>query len=200
MGTVAACSRASHPVDVERKADVLGPMLAAVDIGIVVAQPGHVAHRARDGDAARLRQHLDAFGQVDAIAEDVVTRLVDDDLAEMDADAEHQPLVLVDRLVEPRHALLDLDRRLDGGGRRAELGEHGIARAVDQRTAAIFDGRLPDLVARRPKMLERQLFLALHQPDEAGQVGMQDGRQSPFGTWHGFRRRKSETLFVQRAD
>ena len=136
------------PVDVQGAADVLGPMLAAVDIGIVVAQPGDVAHRARDGDPARFGQHLDAFGQVDAVAEDIVTRRVDDDLAEMNADAEQEALLLGETLVEPRHALLDVDGHLDGGDRRAELGEHGIARAVNQRAAGPFNGGLPDLAAR----------------------------------------------------
>ena len=46
MGHGGGVFAGAHPVDVERKADVLGPMLAAVDIGVVAAQPGHVAHRA----------------------------------------------------------------------------------------------------------------------------------------------------------
>ena len=127
---------------------MLGPMLAAVDVGIVVPQPGDVAYRARDGDPARFGQHLDAFGQIDAVAEDIVTCLVDDDLAEMNADAEQEALLLGETLVELRHALLDVDRHLDGGSRRAELGEHGVARTVNQRAAGTFNGRLPDLVAR----------------------------------------------------
>ena len=66
----------------------------------------------------------------------------------MDADAEQQALLLGESLVEPRHALLDVDGHLDGGGRRAELGEHGVARAVDQGAAGTFNGGLPDLAAR----------------------------------------------------
>ena len=170
----------------QRAADVLGPMLAAVDIGIVVPQLGDVAYRARDGDPARFGQHLDAFGQVHAVAEDIVIGLVEDDLAEMDADAEQQALLLGETLVEPRHALLDVDGHLDGGGCRAELGQHGVARAVNQRAAGAFNGRLPDLVARRPEVLESQVFLGLHQAHKAGKIGMQDRRQSPFGMWHGY--------------
>ena len=52
---------------------MLGLMLPAVEVGIVIGQFGDVADRARDGDAARFGQHLDAFGQIDAVAEDVVT-------------------------------------------------------------------------------------------------------------------------------
>ena len=37
---------------------------------------------------------LDARGEIDAVAEDVLVLLVDDDLAEMDADAEQHALAL----------------------------------------------------------------------------------------------------------
>ena len=69
---------------------------------------------------------------------------VDDDLAEMHADAEHQPPLLGQHLVLARHAFLDIDRRRDRGLGRAEFGEQGIARAVDQRAAGDLDGRPPD--------------------------------------------------------
>ena len=76
-------------------ADILGAVLAAIDEGVLDLQLGDVAHRARHGDAARLGQALDAFGEIHAVAEDVVVLLVDDDLAQMHADAEHQSLLLV---------------------------------------------------------------------------------------------------------
>jgi hypothetical protein len=75
-------------------------MLAAVDEGIVELQLGDVAHRARDGDAAGLSHRLDTRGDIDAVAEDALGLLVDDDLAQMHADAEHQPLVFVEHGVE----------------------------------------------------------------------------------------------------
>ncbi|MPZ41773.1 MAG: hypothetical protein GEU95_27795 [Rhizobiales bacterium] len=59
-----------------------------------VAQRGHVADRARDDDATRFGQHLDAFGQIEAVAEDVMTCRIYDDLAEMNADADQEALLL----------------------------------------------------------------------------------------------------------
>ena len=132
-----------HMEDVQRPADMLGPVLAAIDEGVLDLQLGDVAHRARHGDTARFGHGLDAFGEVHAVAEQVVVLLVDDDLAQMDADAEHQLLVLVERIVELRHALLDVDRRRDRGQGRIELDQHGIAVAVDHRAAGAFDGRPP---------------------------------------------------------
>ena len=45
-----------------------------------------VAHHAADADTTRLRQGFEASGHVDAVAEDVVA--IDDDVAEIDANAE----------------------------------------------------------------------------------------------------------------
>jgi hypothetical protein len=60
-----------------------------------VAQRGHVADRAQDDDdATRFGQHLDAFGQIEAVAEDVMTCRIYDDLAEMNADADQEALLL----------------------------------------------------------------------------------------------------------
>ena len=74
-------------------AHILELVLAAVDEGVVDAQLDEVAHRARHGDAAGLGQRLDAGGEIDAVAEDVLVLVVDDDLAEMDADAEQHALL-----------------------------------------------------------------------------------------------------------
>ena len=62
--------------------------------GMGVAQRGHVADRAQDDDATRFGQHLDAFGQIEAVAEDVMTCRIYDDLAEMNADADQEALLL----------------------------------------------------------------------------------------------------------
>jgi hypothetical protein len=62
-------------------------------LGMGVAQRGHVADRARDDDATRFGQHLDAFG-IEAVAEDVMTCRIYDDLAEMNADADQEALLL----------------------------------------------------------------------------------------------------------
>ena len=131
--------------DLDGAAHVLDLVLAAVDEGVFDAQLDEIAHGARHGDAAGLGQRLDAGGEIDAVAEDVLVLLVDDDFAEMDADAEQHALLDGQRLVEARHALLDVDGGADRGHRRAELGQHGVARRADQPAAAGVDGRPPDL-------------------------------------------------------
>ena len=100
--------------------------------------------------------------------------LVHDDLAEMHADAQHQPPLLVQHLVLVRHAFLDVDRRRDRSPGRTEFGQQGIARAVDQRAAGDLDGRPPDLGLRRLEMPDGEVLVALHQADEACDVGVKD--------------------------
>ena len=139
------------------------------------AQLDQVAHRARHGNASRLGECLDAGGKVDPVAEDVLVLLVDDDLAEMNADAKHHALRGVQGLVELRHAFLDVEGRADGRHRRAELGQHGIARRADETAAGGVDGRAPDLDLRRLQVPEGARLGALHHAGEAREVGMDDG-------------------------
>lgn len=165
---------------------MLGPVLAAIDVRIVVPQLqlGQVAYRAGDGDPARFSQHLNSFGQIYTVAEDIVTGLVDDDFADMDADAKQQSLLLGEAFVKACHALLYGDGCLDGGNRRLELGKDGIARTVNQHAAGALDGRPPNSRAGRPKVLERKVFLPLDELDETRNVSMQDRRQPSFGLRH----------------
>ncbi len=77
-----------------------------------------VADRARDADAARLGQLLQARGDVDAVAEDVV--VLADHVAEVDADPELDlALAAPTSLLRARHAALDLDRALAPPRRRS---------------------------------------------------------------------------------
>jgi hypothetical protein len=181
------CSVVSDTADVvvrvEVPADVLGAVLAAIDKGKLGLQLDDVAHRARHGNSARVGQALDAGGKVHAVAEDAAVLLINDDLAKMHADAEHQPPLLVQHLILVRHAFLDIDRRRDRGSGRSEFGQQGIANAVDQRAAGDFDGR-PDLGLRRFEMSDGEVLVALHQADEAGDVGVKDRGETALTGCH----------------
>src|SRR5262245_33962659 len=135
-------------IDVEGPAYILGSMLAAVDERVIDLQLGNLPHRARDGNSSRFGQALNAFGKVDAITKYVAIFFVYYDLTEMHANSEHHSQLAVERVVEPRHALLNVDGRRDGGEDGSEFSQHGIARTVDQRAASDFDGRAQDLGLR----------------------------------------------------
>ena len=161
--------------DLHRAADVLQRVLAAVDESVFEAQFDQVTHGARHGDAAGLGHRLDARGEVHAVAEDVLVLVVDDDFAQVHADTEVHALLGLDRIVEARHALLDVEGRGDGGHGRAELGQHGIARGADQAAVGSLDGRTPDLDLRGLQVPESARLRALHHAGEARDVGVDDG-------------------------
>ena len=79
----------------------------------------------RDADAAGLRDPLQSCGNVDAVAKDIV--LVDDDVADMNTDAELDSEVLHHVRAMHRHAALDLHRTSYGVDSASELDQHTIA-------------------------------------------------------------------------
>src|SRR5262249_43565047 len=97
-----------------------------------------VAHGAGDIDAARLRHRLQPRGHIDAIAVDVVTHA--DDVADVDADSEHDPLHRRHRLVALGHAALHFDRTAHGIDRACELDQQAVARRLDDAARVAGDG------------------------------------------------------------
>jgi hypothetical protein len=96
----------------------------------------------------------------------------------MHADAEQHLLRLDEGGVEAAHALLDIDRGIDRRHRRAELGQHRIARGADQPAAAGLDRRPPDIDLRCLQVAEGARLRALHHAGESRQVGMHDGGEA----------------------
>ena len=77
---------ARNPVDANGPGDVLDPLLAHVLEGEVEFVAHLVANGLRDADAAGLGEPFQAGRDVHPVAVDIVA--VDDDVAEIDADAE----------------------------------------------------------------------------------------------------------------
>ncbi len=97
----------AHPKDVDRAGDVFDVLVAEILKGNVVKPVADlIAHGTRDADAAGLGKHLKTRRDVDAVAEDVV--LLDDDIAQIDADAELDPPRWRHIGIAPRHPALDL--------------------------------------------------------------------------------------------
>ena len=91
----------------EFSATVLGVMPAAVDEGAARLQMRGVAYGRRHRNPARLGHELDAGGDIDGVAE-YGLRFVDDGLAKIHPDAEHQSPVLVERVVERASAWMPI--------------------------------------------------------------------------------------------
>jgi hypothetical protein len=100
------------PVGDDRLGDVLDKMLAhrleaAADFALDL-----IVEVAGNPDSARVRKLLQPYRHVDAVAVDVV--ILDDDVTDVDADAQGDPLGLRDFGIARSHAALDLHRALHG--------------------------------------------------------------------------------------
>ena len=122
-----------HRGSADQRIDRIGRSMffSARDAEIAERQRELVAHllvdAGRQHDRARLGQPLQARGDVDRVAEHVVVG--DDDVAEMQADAEGLAAIGRQAGIALGHAALQLDRRahrLDGA---AELDQHAVADA-----------------------------------------------------------------------
>src|SRR4029450_6322289 len=82
-------------------------------------------YAARDADAARLREALQASRHVDAVPENVVT--LDDDVADIDTDADLHTWSCRRRDIAFRHAALDLDGTAHGLDHARELDQHPLS-------------------------------------------------------------------------
>ena len=132
--------------------------------------------RGGDTDAAGLGQTFEPRRHVDAVAIDVVT--IDDDIADIDAVAEDQSLVLGTIGVPARYCRLHFGRKLhrfDGAG---ELHQHAVAGRLDHAPAMFGNHGIDQLAAQCVELGERPLLVGLHQPRVAGQIGREDGGQS----------------------
>ncbi len=82
-----------------------------------------------DADAAGLCDSLKARGDVDAVAENIV--VVDNDVADVNADAEFDPDILRHAGVLRGHAPLDFYGAFHGIDRAGELDQHAVACGLD---------------------------------------------------------------------
>ena len=161
-----------------RLGDVLDGLLALIEELQLELVADLIAHHRRAGDAARPRQALEPRRHVDAVAIEIVA--IDDDVAEIDADAELDVPVLGNPGVALRHAALDFDRTARRIQNAAELDQKAVAHHLEDAPAMLGDGGIEELAAMLAKRAERALFIGLHEPAVADHVGRQDGRQPPL--------------------
>jgi len=165
-------------------------LLAGVDEADAEVVADLPAHRAGDGDAARRRNRLETRRDVDAVACDVV--LVDEDVAEVDADAVIDAPAPGQPAVALGHGALDLDRRLQRRQRARELDQEAVAHRAHDAAAMAAHGGVGDLGAGLEQARVRAGLVALHQPAVAGDVGDHHGGKPA-------RRRRAHPLPKRRA-
>ena len=126
-------------------------------------------------DAARRRLAFEPGSDIDAVAEDVVP--LDDDLAEIDADAElDRPLR---GQVALAHRALDRDGAFDRVDDAAELDQRPVAHHLDDAAMTRGDGGIERLAPNLPQGGDRAGLVAAHHAAVAGDVGGEDGGEPP---------------------
>ena len=158
-------------IDLHWPVDVLQRLLACILEGEVEPVADIVAHRAGHGDAARPGDALDARRDVDAVAIDVV--VLEDDVAEMDADAEFDAPVLRHVDIALAHPALDLGGTGDGVHHARELDQHAVAGDLDDAALMLGDLGVRHLAAVRLERCERPSLVEAHEPAVADHVGGQ---------------------------
>jgi hypothetical protein len=164
--------------DVDRLGDVLDPVLAHRLEGKRELVADVIVDRARDADPARLGQTFQAGGDVDAVAQDVT--VFDNDIAQVDADAERDAPVRSLRRLALGDGFLDRYRAFDGVDRARELDQRAVAHQLHDATAMLRDQRLDQLFAQRPQAGNGAGPVGAHEPTVAHHVGGQNRRQPTF--------------------
>ena len=170
-----SCSRrgfvAGPPPHPQRSRDVLEVNLA----DIRESNADLAAHLGMDDvrgeNAASRRLAFEAGRDIDAVAEYVVA--LDDDVAEIDADAK-----LDGRLsgqIALTHRPLDRDGAFDRIDDAAELNQCPVAHHLDDAAMTRGDGGIECLVPDLPQRGERAGLVGLHHAGVTGDVGGEDG-------------------------
>ena len=130
-----------------------------------------------DHDAAGLGQAFQPGGDVDAVAVEIVA--VDQHVAQVDADAKADALVLGSAGLPLHHAALDVDGAGDRLDHARELDQGAVAHELDQPAAMVGQQRVDQLGAMRLQAGQGRGLGRLHQPAVADHVGRQDGCKPP---------------------
>ena len=184
-----------HTIGANRPRDVLHLVLAKVQE--IEREPIANLRMDRLGDAnsARRCKRLQAGGNVDAVAHQIVA--VHDDIAEIDADAKPHAV----RLGNVDVALVD--RQLDFGraphrlDRAGELGNDAVAGAPEDAATMVGDQPVDDLTMGLQRRKRRLLILA-HEPAVADHIGCKDGGHSALNAIHGHARPRGTSSAILR--
>jgi hypothetical protein len=130
------------------------------------------ADRARRGDAFQSR------GDVDAVAHQVAVALLDD-VADVNADPEHDAAILGHAGVALDHRVLNFDRAAHRVDDAAELDDRTVAGALNDAPAMHGDSRVDKIAAQRPEPRQDAILVSASEPAIADHVRAKDRRQFP---------------------
>src|SRR5262249_18038856 len=130
-------------------------------------------HATRHTNASRLGNPLKTRRHVHAISEDVT--VVDDDVTDMDADAELDPFLLRHVGIALGHTLLNISRAAHCIDNAAELSQQAIAGGLDNTPTVLRDLRFEQRAQVILKLGVRSLLIQASQAAVASHIGREDG-------------------------
>jgi hypothetical protein len=132
-----------------------------------------------EANAARLRDRLEARGDIDDFAEDIAASY--DDLPDIDANPQEQLIIVGHASVAETDKVLDRQSAIEGGDRRGEFQKHRISGSVDGAPARGLDDRR-NLRPELAKPANGAFLVASGQATVADDIGGDDSRQLAFET------------------
>src|SRR5262245_9474419 len=131
-----------------------------------------IQHCLGDADAAGFGERLEPSGNVDAIAVYVV--VIDDDIAEIDANADVDALVLWDIGITLGKATLERDGALHCINDAREFDKYAVTSGFDDATVMLGDLRIEELAPVRLQALKRPAIVRHHKTARARDVRRED--------------------------
>ena len=125
-----------------------------------------------DADAARLGQRLQPRGDIDAVAVDVVA--IGDHVAEVDADAEGDALVLGDVGIAVGHRPLYLDRAAHRIHHAGKFHQHPVTGGLNDASVMFLDLGIDKLSTMRLETFERSFLVYSHQARVTRHISCED--------------------------
>jgi hypothetical protein len=162
-----------------------------------------IVNTSRNADAARLGSGLQAGGNIDAIAKEIIA--VEHDVAEVDADPESDLAVGRQLIVAGAQCSLNVGRAAHSFDGTGKFGKDGVARGIEDAPAVPVDQGLEDLLVTS-KCPERALFVFTHEAAELSDIGGEDSREFAnqglstwfFGLYHQDRSRLGRAVWIRR--
>ncbi|HUL90270.1 MAG TPA: hypothetical protein VLU23_19070 [Pseudolabrys sp.] len=127
-----------------------------------------IVHDTRNHNAAGLSQCFQPRRHIDAITKNVVT--VDNDITDIDADAELDAFLGRDIGVAFDHAALDVDDAAHRVDDTSMLDEHAVAGGLDDPAPVLSDLGINEFLAMRFELAQRAFLINAHEPAVAGNI------------------------------
>src|SRR5262245_4484391 len=163
-------------VNTNRPGNVLDGLLSQ----IVKAEAEFVLHlvvnHTRHHDAAGLGQGLKARRNIHAVAVNVVA--IDNDVANVEADAELDSFFRRNVYIAIGHSALDVHRATHGINNAYKFDQHSVARRLHDASAMLGNLWINKFFAMCFELPQRAFFVNAHQPAVAGYVSSKNRRES----------------------